>query len=403
MSSADNSPYPVHARASVGKTPIRALVGSYNDFGQRIFASLAKAPGNVVYSPYSAGVAFAMAMSGARGATQEEFLEVMRLQRQPSDIEAANGFLAAALARRSAAQEAQAPVEPAIANLMALASPDGRLLVAPEYRDLLRKRYGAEVFENAAPATIDAWVAARTRGQIRDVATWDARSPPDFVLLNAIHFNGFWEQPFDAAATTPSPFVTAAGRRIDVPTMRDTTARCYLEGDGFKAVWSPYRPDALGMLIVLPNHGVAPDALVGRLAAQGLPLLAEQLLNTGLTQVELQLPRFSTRFEASLKAPAQTAGLRLPFEREGANFGGVTGRSEEDLIYVDDVWQRASVEVTEKRTRASAVTGPRGAALYSRARPLPPIPFHVDRPFLFYILHRHSGAILFQGRIDDPR
>ena len=31
-----------------------------------------------------------------------------------------------------------------------------------------------------------------------------------------------------------------------------------------------------------------------------------------------------------------------------------------------------------------------------------PIPFHVDRPFLFYVLDRNSGAILFQGRIDDP-
>ena len=357
---------------------VRALAKSYNDFGQTIFTSLIKEPGNVVYSPYSAGVAFAMGMSGARGATQAEFLDAMRLQGQPSEIEAANGRLAAGLAsyaddRETQETTGQAPTELAIANLMALTSPEARLLVAPEYRELLRKRYDAEVFENADPATIDAWAATRTRGQISRVANWGLHSPPGFALLNAIYFNGRWEEPFHAAGTTPLPFATAAGQRIDVPTMRNTTERHYLEGDRFKAVWLPYRPDALGMVIVLPDQGVAPDALLARLAPQGLPVLAESLLQTEHTKVDLRLPRFSTRFNASLKELARAAGLRLPFEREGANFGGVVGRSDEDLLYVDDMRQQATVDV------------------------------HVDRPFLFYILDRSSGAILFQGRIDEPR
>ncbi len=390
---------------------VRALAESYNDFGQTIFGSLAKQPGNIVYSPYSAGVGFAMAMSGARGATQAEFLDVMRLPGQPSDIEAANGRLGALLANFSERRDREARgmgerplAELAIANLIALTSPDGRLLVAPEYRELLRKRYDAEVFENAAPATIDAWAAARTRGKIPRVANWDSRSPPGFVLLNAIYFNGRWEQPFHEAATTPLPFAIAAGQRVDVPTMRNTANRHYLEGDRFKAIWLPYRPDALGMVIVLPDQGVAPNALAGRLASEGLPALAERLLQTERTLVELQLPRFSTRFNASLRASAQAAGLRLPFERERADFGGVTGRSDEDLLFVDDARQQATVDVTEEGTRATSMFGVLASFSCARAvPPPPPTPFHVDRPFLFYILDRSSDAILFQGRIDDPR
>jgi serpin B len=31
------------------------------------------------------------------------------------------------------------------------------------------------------------------------------------------------------------------------------------------------------------------------------------------------------------------------------------------------------------------------------------VPFIVDRPFLFFIADRQTGAVLFQGRISDPR
>jgi serpin B len=33
----------------------------------------------------------------------------------------------------------------------------------------------------------------------------------------------------------------------------------------------------------------------------------------------------------------------------------------------------------------------------------PPEPFHVDRPFLFYLVDDETGAIRFQGRVADPR
>lgn len=408
---------------------VRALTKSYNDFGQTIFSGLAQRPGNIVFSPYSAGVSFSMAMSGARGATQAEFLTAMRLMGPPSDIEIANGKLAELLAsyaaeridpeelrgsarlfggdgkqdlgdRDAEAMAGQPVTELASANLLALVSPGGRELVSPEYRELLRTRYGAAIFENAKPATIDAWAAERTHGHVKRVANWDEEAPPEFVLLNAVHFNGRWAHPFKEDATIPLPFTKPAGERADVPTMRRAAVLPYLEGKGFKCVWLPYLTGALGMAIVLPDQGAAPNTIAPRLAAEGLPAVAERLLNSRWTKIELQLPRFAARVDASLKASAQTAGLRLPFERWRANFGRVTGRSDEDLLFVGDARQQASLEVTEAGTLASAVSI-QLKYLAGRFRN-DPIPFHVDRPFLFYVLDRNSGAILFQGRIDDP-
>ncbi len=41
--------------------------------------------------------------------------------------------------------------------------------------------------------------------------------------------------------------------------------------------------------------------------------------------------------------------------------------------------------------------------MMTASAPAPAEPFVVDRPFLFYITDDATAAILFQGRISDPR
>jgi serine protease inhibitor len=58
---------------------------------------------------------------------------------------------------------------------------------------------------------------------------------------------------------------------------------------------------------------------------------------------------------------------------------------------------KAIIAVDEKGTTASAATG-----ITVGTTSLPPPPFVVDRPFLFFVRHNPTGAILFQGRVVDP-
>jgi serpin B len=122
--------------------------------------------------------------------------------------------------------------------------------------------------------------------------------------------------------------------------------------------------------------------------------------------VQLTLPRFKTEYEAGLVAPLQNAGMKLAFDRERADFSGITGRPAigSDRLYVDTIRHRALIEANEETTEAAAATA---IALMPASAPRqePPKPeiFRVDHPFLFHIIDQATGAVLFTGRISRPQ
>jgi serpin B len=66
-------------------------------------------------------------------------------------------------------------------------------------------------------------------------------------------------------------------------------------------------------------------------------------------------------------------------------------------IFIDEVVHKAFVEVNEEGTEAAAATG-----VIMRATSMP-VQFTADRPFVFLIREKSTGAILFIGRVADPR
>lgn len=415
---------------------LRALASAYNDFGQGIYASLEKEKGNIVYSPYSAGVAFSMAMSGASGATRAEFLKVMGFSQSVAEIERANGALAAQLqsyakdrlapslvaasarmscmqkpkaeastceAEAEAAAKTPAPLtELDVANLLAIAKGP----VSQSYRSLVARDYGGEVFDNATPQQINAWAGEKTKGHVTHVVDWRPNEAPAFVLANAVYFRGRWDDPFSAVNTKPRPFTSASGAKANVATMQKVEAMPYLDAEAFEIAWLPYRTEALGMMLVLPKKGSSPDAARARMVKDGFAQILERVTKSEPTLLELRLPRFSTGGEAHLVEPARALGLRLPFDPAAAEFENVSGWAKKGALSIGDVLQKTTLDVTEEGTLATAVTIVKVVATAARQgpeKPPQPKPFYVDHPFLFFIVDRKSGAMLFEGRIEDPR
>ncbi len=112
----------------------------------------------------------------------------------------------------------------------------------------------------------------------------------------------------------------------------------------------------------------------------------------------LYLPRFRARSDASLKPALQQAGMPLAFDWTRADFSGMTERPPAEIpVAISDILHSALIEVSEEGTEAAGAT-----MVTFHIGGIPPS-FVVDRPFLFFIVDEATGAILFQGKIVDPR
>jgi len=112
--------------------------------------------------------------------------------------------------------------------------------------------------------------------------------------------------------------------------------------------------------------------------------------------VSVQLPRF--RFESSWRLDDTLKAMGMPTAFSGdADFSAMNGRKG---LFISAVTHRAFVAVDEKGTEAAAATA---VVMERKGRPAEPRLFKADRPFLFCIRDRETGALLFLGRVSDPR
>ena len=90
------------------------------------------------------------------------------------------------------------------------------------------------------------------------------------------------------------------------------------------------------------------------------------------------------------------------FDPAQSDLSGMTGLPRDKAqSTIDQIAHRAVIEVAEEGTEAAAVTA---VVVTTRAmRPGPEERFVVDRPFMFLIADDATGAILFAGRVSNPK
>jgi serpin B len=439
------APWPAAAQLNIAaEARVTLLARAYSTTGQQLFGQFAATPGNIVFSPYSIGTAMSMAVTGARGDTASEMMRVLSMRMSADAIDMANAEVLSILNDydHSAAPPACPPgatvagrnceMKPAgdMANQCryglllqgdrcvgaGATPPSARLLAAnalmlikrgdvmsADYIAALKSKYAAEVFAGASLDDVNGWVARKTEDRIPKML--DRLDPnSSAVLLDAIYFKARWASVFDRKLTADAPFHLTRSQQADVPLMNQTGRFSLVSRGGYRAARLNYVVPELGLVIVLPDDVEGADAVARRLGANELTELFAALRD-GKAQkpVALALPRFKTEYKASLVAPFRQAGMQKAFDPNTADFSGMTGRPlVQERLYISDIVHRAVIDVSEESTEAAAAT----AIVVARsavAMPGTPEPFRVDHPFLFYLVDDTTGAILFEGRIADPR
>jgi serpin B len=416
---------------------VQALARAYNGSGQMLFRQLSAGRGNIVFSPYSVGTAMAMALAGARGDTEREMAAVLQHALGRARMGDANAAALAVLngydksgvpptcppTMQLAAQRCEAPLPPeghcmflarrtgALCTATPRFPPSAKLLaanalmmgnagVAKDYEALLRNRYGAEVFRGVSIDTVNGWVKERTEGRIPQIM--DQMS--DLVLVNAVYFKARWAVTFDKKLTKPEFFSLSRSRQELVPSMLQRASHSVVARDGYRAIRLPYAVRQLAMVIALPDEVDGIGALAQRIDSDELAALLGKLRGEPPRRVILTLPRFRAEHAIDLKEQFQAAGMRLAFDLRKADFSAMTGVPPAAApAAIDQIVHRAAIEVAEESTEAAAATAVGIQIASAQSPPAEPMQFRVDRPFLYYIVDNTTGAVLFQGRVVDPR
>lgn len=388
-------PPSARARQAHAEEEAMSVVEAYNRTALSLYPALSQEGEDLVLSPFSIGMALAMTQAGASGETASEMARVLHLSPEVDKTTAGNSRLMQRLADLNSSEG----VVLNVANALALAERGD--LIHDSYKTLLQKNYDAELFKAADVDPINRWVAEKTHDMIKRLIN---KFPPNAVcvILNAVYFNGAWRHAFDEDSTRPRPFQLSREKSEKVPTMEQTKRFRLAKVDDMDVVALPYKHRDLRLLLLVPRDVEGLAAIERKLDHQLYANVVAKIADAEMQRVRLRLPKFKIESKASLADPFKGLGMKRAFSAKQADFAGMLGKEEAPgVIWIHDVLHKAVIDVTETGTEAAAATG---VIMATRAAPTEePVELNVDRPFLYLLTDRKTDAILFMGRVLDPR
>jgi len=370
-----------------------------NAFAVELYGQLRSQPGNLFFSPESISTALAMTYAGARGQTATEMANVLHFTLPPERLHPA---MAALLKDRNAAHDGYQ-----LKEADALWGQQSYTFL-PEFLKLTSDNYGAGLnhvdFKNATEAarvTINQWVEQQTEQKIKDLiapGVLDERTR--LVMTVAIYFKADWETRFNKEQTKDKEFHVSAAKTITAPLMHRTGEYNYFDGQSFQALEIPYKNKDLSMIVFLPKDADGLAAFEASMTAANIERWSSKLKPA--SEVIVIMPKFETDATFPLNAMLKAMGMQQAFDCKTADFSGLASKEtiqRNGTLYLSAAIHTAYVEVNEEGTEAAAATAtatnvPMGVILNV---------FRADHPFVFLIRDNMTGAILFMGRLTNPK
>ncbi len=389
-------------RPDVSPAELDELVAGNSAFALDFYQAVRSQPGNLFFSPYSLSIALGMTYAGAKDLTEQEMARTLHFTLPQERLHPAFNALDLQMAGRG--QEAKGDEQPFTLHIVNALWGQQDFPFLPQFLDGLARDYGAglrlldfKVGADNARQAINGWVSRETQDKIKDlIPPGGVDTYTRLVLVNAIYFKADWQFPFEKINTRDAPFTLLDGSQVSVPLMSFERAReiPYLAGQGFQAAELPYLGGASSMVLLVPDAGNFAEFEASLDAGK-----VREVIDALETQpVMVLLPKFQFDTPFALKDVLMQMGMPAAFDEQQADFSGMDGQRD---LYIGDVFHKAFVAVDEKGTEAAAASAVVMREVSAAINPVQVV-LNVDRPFIFLIRDKSTGAILFVGRVLHP-
>ncbi len=371
------------------------LIDESNDFGFNLFRKVAEISGtnqNMMISPLSVSMALGMTRNGAAGSTLEAMTSTLGFDGlTDQEINDSYKYIVETFS------SLDPTVKLSIANSIWYRN---TFSVLQEFLDTNKNYFDASVTpldfnDPSAVKTINDWVSDNTNQlipKIIDQISGDAI----MYLINAVYFKGQWRYQFEKEKTEARPFHLTDGSQVETESMLQHATLQYSKGSCFQAVELPYNQGNYNMNILLPDEGKSLTDVISLLTQENWDSWKAGYVDT---DVQLQLPRFSFKYNEEHMIPVLSAlGMGVAFDPGNADFTRINSNGG---LYISDIKHKTYIETNEEGTEAAAVTSVEISETSIGNDPQP-IYFTVDRPFVFLITEKSTGTILFIGTVVNP-
>lgn len=373
------------------------MVGANNDFAFNFFNQLSSLEGekNMMVSPLSLAQALSMLANGADGNTKIELMNVLGFGAY--SVEEMNAYY---MNLNKGLLSADKTSKIALANSFWV---NNRYKAKSDYKKVLKNSYNAELkelaFNNKTYNQINQWAERNTNGCIKElVSENEINSETVMALLNAIYFKASWESEFIENDNLRSDFTTPEGD-VDVEYMTKNTIALGYKDENCKLLKLYYGNEAFNMVLLLPNEDKTLDQVLQGINGEKWQEMTNQI--TVLQNAEIQLPKFKGKYsyKENLKQALKNMGITDAFSLS-ANFSKMMGNP----IFVNLIKQNTSMAIDEKGTEAAAVTIVGGYDSIGGPNWREEIfEFKATRPFFYLIEESSTDAILFMGKVTNPK
>lgn len=347
--------------------------------------------GNFAVSPLSMQSMLSMLYNGAETETKAEFEQTLGLQ--GISMEDVNNYNQTIMEQL-----------PTLDNTVTFASANGiwhksYMTLQPEYATAMQSYFHASTTKlgdnlSESASMINKWVREHTNGMIDNIVGERDIELQQIIFANAMYFKGIWSSRFDEGATKKASFENQSGNTVKVSTMSQTNVFRHInDTDGTTLVELPYGNEAFSMILAMPAKGTKTADYLQSLSKEKWENMMSRLQTTA-TKIRLEMPKFSIKDKHIFVEQLKNWGLTKMFSTE-ADFSKLATTP----YSLEAIAQHIAIEIDEQGAKAAAVTN---TTVYTWAGESTASieEIKINRPFVFFIREKSTGAILFVGRIN---